>query len=63
MIIKTLLFILYFATALSTILSIRMLAYEIMSAKYHSIAAWLTDYFHFIFYLPTAILWAICLII
>lgn len=63
MIIKILLFILYFGTVLSTILSIRMLAAEILSATHSSIVNWLNDWFHFIFYLPTAILWSICLII
>lgn len=62
MIQSILLFILYFLTVISTILSIRMISLEILSGIKPDIAL-LEDYFHWIFYVPTAILWSICLII
>jgi hypothetical protein len=55
--------ILYFLTVISTILSIRMLSLEILSGINPHKDYGLQDYFHFMFYIPTGILWAICLII
>jgi len=63
MIQSILLFILYFLTVISTILSIRMLSLEILSGIIPDKVHWLQDYFHFMFYIPTGILWAICLTI
>jgi len=54
------LFLLYFATIFFTIQTIRMIILEILQSKVSYIDS---DYFSYVWYIPTCILWAICLII